>query len=67
MFLLMILELFMLKNYFLRMYICTKIFISNYFIFVFVVLRVAEARVGLSLLTSLVRAHGTDYIGVERI
>lgn len=35
------------------------------FIFIFVTLSVAEARVGLSLLTALVRAQGTDYLGTQ--
>ena len=38
---------------------------SIIFIFVFVTLRVAEARAGLSLLTALVRSQGVDYLGVQ--
>jgi len=37
---------------------------SRFFIFVFITLSVAEARIGLSLLTILVRNHGNDYIKI---
>ena len=37
---------------------------STFFIFIFITLSVAEARIGLSLLTILVRNHGNDYIKI---
>ena len=36
--------------------------INNFFVFLFITLSVAEARVGISLLTILVRVHGEDII-----
>merc|ERR1712110_1242751 len=39
-----------------------NIIINNFFVFLFITLRVAEARVGISLLTILVRVHGEDVI-----
>jgi len=38
---------------------------SGGFIFVFITLRVAEARIGIAVLTMLVRRHGNDFIGVS--
>jgi len=38
--------------------------ISMFFIFLFITISVSEARVGLSLLTILVRSHGNDYIKI---
>merc|ERR1712030_246447 len=38
--------------------------INIFFIFRFITLRVAEASIGLSLLTILVRNHGNDYIKI---
>merc|ERR1711990_1122132 len=37
-------------------------YINIAFVFLFITLRVAEARVGISLLTILVRVHGEDII-----
>merc|ERR1712039_733196 len=37
---------------------------SSFLIFIFITLSVAEARIGLSLLTILVRNHGNDYIKI---
>ena len=37
---------------------------SIFFIFIFITLSVAEARIGLSLLTILIRSHGNDYIKI---
>jgi len=60
----MILELFILIIFFLINYYILLINYSGFFIFVFITLRVAEASVGLSLLTILVRNHGNDYIKI---
>ena len=38
---------------------------SGGFIFVFITLRVAEARIGIAVLTMLVRRHGNDFIRVS--
>merc|ERR1712131_255822 len=38
--------------------------LSFFFIFCFITLRVAEARIGLSILTMLIRNHGNDYIKI---
>merc|ERR1712126_593561 len=38
---------------------------SYFLIYCFVTLRVAEARVGISLLTILIRAHGRDYLTLD--
>jgi len=59
--LLIVLELFMLKIYFLRVRFSIR-GSASYFTFFFITLSVAEARVGLSLLTILVRANGDDFI-----
>ena len=37
---------------------------SFFFLFLFMTLRVAEARIGLSIITILVRRHGNDYIKI---
>ena len=37
---------------------------SIFFLFIFITLSVVEARIGLSLLTILVRSHGNDYIKI---
>merc|ERR1712168_1691867 len=62
---LMILELFILMIFFLVNLFTLIINYSRFFIFVFITLSVAEARVGLSLLTMLVRNHGNDYIKIR--
>ena len=62
MIILIILELFILKIYFLIIFFNIKILARSRFLFVFITLRVAEARVGISLLTILVRVHGEDVI-----
>ena len=52
----------MLKIYFFSLFCFIRITINNFFVFLFITLRVAEARVGISLLTILVRVHGEDVI-----
>merc|ERR1712037_667947 len=56
---LILLELFILKIYF---FCFIRMVINNFFVFLFITLSVAEARVGISLLTILVRVHGEDII-----
>ena len=55
-----ILLIFLLINFF---FILNKLRIFS--IFLFITLRVSEARIGLSLLTILVRRHGNDYIKIS--
>jgi len=57
-----LLELFILKIYFFSLFFFANIIINNFSVFLFITLRVAEARVGISLLTILVRVHGEDVI-----
>ena len=38
--------------------------IRRFFIFLFITISVSEARIGLSILTILVRRHGNDYIKI---
>ena len=57
----------MLKIYFFSLFCFIEITINNFFVFLFITLRVAEARVGISLLTILVRVHGEDIILIIRI
>jgi len=64
---LILLELFMLKIYFFSLFYFVRLNINNFFVFLFITLRVAEARVGISLLTILVRVHGEDIILIIRI
>ena len=54
------LTIFLLINFYLFF-----IKLSIFFIFIFITLRVAEARIGLSLLTILVRSHGNDYVRIN--
>merc|ERR1712026_628896 len=61
---LIILEIFILIIFFLVNFYVILLNCSRFFIFIFITLRVAEARVGLSLLTILVRRHGNDYIKI---
>ena len=61
---LIILEVFILIIFFLVNFYVILLNCSRFFIFIFITLRVAEARVGLSLLTILVRRHGNDYIKI---
>jgi NADH:ubiquinone oxidoreductase subunit K len=65
--LLIILELFILKIYLFRLIFSAKNNITNFFIFLFITIRVAEASIGLSLLTILVRVCGEDNILVINI
>ena len=37
---------------------------SIFFLFIFITLSVAEARIGLSLLTIVVQRHGNEYIKI---
>ena len=59
---LILLELFILKIYFFSLFCFIRMVINNFFVFLFITLSVAEARVGISLLTILVRVHGEDII-----
>ena len=52
--------IFLIVNFFL---ILNKIRI--FFIFLFITIRVSEARIGLSIITILVRRHGNDYIKIS--
>merc|ERR1711953_698121 len=61
---LIILEIFILINFFLLNFSIILISYSSFLIFIFITLSVAEARIGLSLLTILVRNHGNDYIKI---
>jgi NADH:ubiquinone oxidoreductase subunit K len=65
--LLIVIELFILKIYFFRLYFSIKNLITNFFVFLFIAVRVAEARVGISLLTILVRICGRDRILIINI
>ena len=56
--------MFMLIIFFLLNFHVMMLNFSRFFIFVFITLSVAEARIGLSLLTILVRNHGNDYIKI---
>ena len=60
----MLLEIFMLRIFFLLNFYMILLNYSIFFIFIFITLSVAEARIGLSLLTILVRRHGNDYIKI---
>ena len=60
----MLLEIFILRIFFLLNYYIILLNYSIFFIFIFITLSVAEARIGLSLLTILVRNHGNDYIKI---
>ena len=61
---LMLLEIFILRIFFLLNFYMILLNYSIFFIFIFITLSVAEARIGLSLLTILVRRHGNDYIKI---
>lgn len=61
---LIILEIFILRIFFLLNFYIFMLNFSTFFIFIFITLSVAEARIGLSLLTILVRNHGNDYIKI---
>ena len=54
----------MLRIFFLLNFYMILLNYSIFFIFIFITLSVAEARIGLSLLTILVRRHGNDYIKI---
>ena len=60
----MLLEIFILSIFFLLNFYIIIFNYSIFFIFIFITLSVAEARIGLSLLTILVRNHGNDYIKI---
>ena len=60
----MLLEIFILSIFFLLNFYIIIFNYSIFFIFIFITLSVAEARIGLSLLTILVRRHGNDYIKI---
>lgn len=59
-----ILELFILKTFLIIIYFGLRRGISIYFVYLFTTLRVAEAAVGISLLTLMVRSHGDDYMSI---
>ena len=61
---LILLEIFILRIFFLLNFYIILFNYSIFFIFIFITLSVAEARIGLSLLTILVRRHGNDYIKI---
>ena len=61
---LILLEMFILRIFFLLNFYIILFNYSIFFIFIFITLSVAEARIGLSLLTMLVRSHGNDYIKI---
>merc|ERR1712126_232303 len=65
MILLMILELMILNIFSVSMIVSWSLSGSYFLIYCFVTLRVAEARVGISLLTILIRAHGRDYLTLD--
>merc|ERR1711934_703536 len=54
-----------IKNLFFNYFFNIKILARSRFLFVFITLRVAEASVGLSLLTLLVRIYGEDIISTN--
>jgi len=56
--------MFILRIFFLLNFHIILLNYSIFFIFIFITLSVAEARIGLSLLTILVRSHGNDYIKI---
>ena len=60
----MLLEIFILSIFFLLNFYIIIFNYSIFFIFIFITLSVAEARIGLSLLTILIRSHGNDYIKI---
>ena len=61
---LILLEIFILRIFFLLNFYMILFNYSIFFLFIFITLSVAEARIGLSLLTILVRSHGNDYIKI---
>jgi len=63
--LLMVLEMLILLVFLLINLTILSVKISGIFVFMFITLSVAEARVGISLLTMLVRRNGNDFIGVS--
>ena len=62
--LLIILEIFILLIFLIINFFLLLNKLSSFFIFLFITLRVSEARIGLSMLTILVRRHGNDYIKI---
>ena len=65
MMLLMVLEFIILKNFLLVVMLIYRASVESVFIFFFRALAVREARLGISLLTVLARAHGNDYLRIE--
>jgi len=63
--LLIFLEIFMLLIFLIVTRFRLIINLSGGFIFIFITLRVAEASIGMALLTILVRRHGNDFINVS--
>ena len=63
--LLIVLEFMILKNFLIIILIVYCLSLENVFLFFFRALAVSEARLGMSLLTVLSRAHGNDYLRIE--
>jgi NADH:ubiquinone oxidoreductase subunit K len=61
----MVLEMLILLVFLLINLTILSVKMSGIFVFMFITLSVAEARVGISLLTMLVRRNGNDFIGVS--
>jgi len=57
----------MLKNFLLTVLLISITSVESVFIFFFRALAVREARLGISLLTVLARAHGNDYLRIELV
>lgn len=65
--LLIVLEFIILKNFLLTVLLISITNVESVFIFFFRALAVREARLGISLLTVLARAHGNDYLRIELV
>nr|BAE46524.1 NADH dehydrogenase subunit 4L [Neocalanus robustior] len=63
--LLMFLEMFMLLIFLIVTSFSLMMNLSGGFIFIFITLSVAEASIGMALLTMLVRSHGNDFMNVS--
>lgn len=56
------LEIIVLSLYFNLCLIILYFFMDYYFLIIFLTIRVCEGVLGLSILVSLIRTHGRDYI-----
>merc|ERR1711862_195852 len=63
--LMIFLEIIMLKNFLFRVFLRSVDGTRRYFLYVFIVLRVAEARIRISVLVRLIRSHGVDHLSVS--